>query len=230
MASNYDTVKAEARTEFGKGAARRIRRDSKVPGVLYAPGGEVEHITLPGHDTMMALKHGGVNAIVEIDLEGSKRLALTKQVQSDPIKGFLEHVDFVLVKKGEKVTVEVPVNVIGEPADGALVTFELNTVSVEADPLSIPETADVDVTGLEAGTQFTAGQLELREGAMVLNDDDELVINVVHAPTAAEVEAELESAEEEAGIERDESEDTGDEAAAEGDAAEAGDAGESTEE
>ncbi|QWC84218.1 50S ribosomal protein L25/general stress protein Ctc [Nocardioidaceae bacterium] len=215
MASKYDTVKAEARTAFGKGAARRIRREDKVPAVLYAPGGDVEHITLPGHDTMMALKHGGVNAIVEIDLAGDKRLALTKQVQSDPIKGFLEHVDFVLVKKGEKVTVEVPVNVIGEPADDALVTFELNTVTVEADPLSIPETADVDVTGLEAGTQFTAGQLELREGAMVLNDDDELVINVVHAPTAAEVEAELEAAEEEAGIEREESEDEAGEPAAE---------------
>src|SRR5689334_2090244 len=109
-----DLIKAEARTEFGKGAARRIRRDAKVPAVIYGHGNDPIHVTLPAHDTLMAIRHGGANAVLNIDIDGTVQLALTKQIQADPIKGFLEHVDFVAVKKGEKVTVEVPVVLIGE--------------------------------------------------------------------------------------------------------------------
>ena len=108
-----DLIKAEARTEFGKGAARRIRRADKIPAVLYGHGSDPIHVTLPGHDTMLAIKHGGANAVLNIEIDGKVQLGLTKQIQADPIKGFIEHVDFVIVKKGEKVTVEVPVHVTG---------------------------------------------------------------------------------------------------------------------
>ncbi|GAB3997645.1 50S ribosomal protein L25/general stress protein Ctc [Nocardioides marmoraquaticus] len=214
MAGN-DRIQAEARTEFGKGAARRIRRADKVPAVIYGSDNQPVHITLPGHDAMMALKKGGANALLDVQLEGKSYLALTKQVQSDPIKGFLEHIDFVQVKKGEKVTVDIPVHVEGEAKSEALVVTELNTVSVEAEATNIPEQVTVSVEDAEPGFQVFAKDLDLPSGSTVLTDDEQLVVNVIHAPTAEEVEAELEEAEAEAGIERDESEDE----AAEGDVA-----------
>jgi large subunit ribosomal protein L25 len=212
-------ISAETRTQFGKGAARRIRRDDKVPAVIYGHGNEPVHLTLPGHDTMMALKHGGTNALLYIDVEGKTYIALTKQVQADPIKGFLEHIDFVEVKKGEKVTVEIPIHVLGESKADAMTVTELNTVSVEAEATNIPEYIEVSVEDAEVGFHVLAKDLALPEGSLLLTDDDALVVNVVHAPTAEEVEAELEEAEAEAGIERDESDEEAAEAA-EGDAAE----------
>ncbi len=143
-------ITAETRTQFGKGAARRIRREDKVPAVLYGHGNDPIHITLPGHDTMMALKHGGTNALLYIDIEGKTHIALTKQIQADPIKGFLEHVDFVEVKKGEKVTVEIPVHVLGESKSDAMVVTDLNTVSVEAEATNIPEYIEISVEDAEA--------------------------------------------------------------------------------
>jgi large subunit ribosomal protein L25 len=222
-----DLIKAEARTEFGKGAARRIRRASKVPAVIYGHGNDPQHITLPGHDTMMALKRGGTNALLYIEVEGSTVIALTKQVQSDPIKGFLEHLDFVEVKKGEKVTVEIPIHTVGEPKSDAMVVTELNTVTVEAEATNIPEFIEISVEDAEAGFHVLAKDLVLPSGSLLLTDDEALVVNVVHAPTAEEVEAELEEAEAEAGIERDESDEEAAEAAAEGesDAAEGESAG-----
>ena len=214
-------ITAETRTEFGKGAARRIRRADKVPAVIYGHGNDPQHITLPGHDTMMALKHGGTNALLYITIEGKTVIALTKQVQADPIKGFLEHIDFVEVKKGEKVTVEIPVHVLGESKPDAMTVTELNTVSVEAEATNIPDYIEVSVEDAEVGFHVLAKDLDLPTGSLLLTDDEALVVNVVHAPTAEEVEAELEEAEAEAGIERDES----DEEAAEAEAAE----GESTE-
>lgn len=219
-----DLIKAEARTEFGKGAARRIRRADKIPAVLYGHGGDPVHVTLPGHDTMLALKHGGSNAVVNIEIDGKVQLGLTKDVQADPIKGFIEHVDFVIVKKGEKVIVDIPIVVVGEAKSDALVVTEANVVSVEAEATHIPESVEVSVEDLEAGTQIIGSQLSLPKGATLLSDDDLLIVNVVHAPTAAEVEAELEEAEAEAGIEHDASEEA--ESAAEGgEAAEGGDEG-----
>ena len=144
-------IAAEARTEFGKGAARRIRRADKVPAVLYGSGIDPVHITLPGHDTMMALKHGGSNALLTLDIEGKTVLALTKQVQADPIKGFLEHVDFVEVKKGEKVTVDIPIHVLGESKSDAMTVTELNNVSVEAEATNIPEYLEISVEDADAG-------------------------------------------------------------------------------
>jgi large subunit ribosomal protein L25 len=197
-------LQAEARTEFGKGAARRIRRANKVPAVLYGHGTDPVHITLPGHETMLALKHGGANALLSIDIEGASQLALPKQVQRDAIKGFLEHIDLVIVKKGEKVTVEIPVHLTGEPAPDTLVVTEHAAVTVEAEATHIPEFIEVSVEGAEVGTQIFAKDLQLPSGASVQLDEDTLVVNVTHAPTAAEVEAELETAEAEAGIEREE--------------------------
>jgi large subunit ribosomal protein L25 len=196
-----DLIKAEPRTEFGKGAARRIRRADKVPAVIYGHGNDPIHVTLPGHDTMLAIKHGGANAVLNIEIEGKVQLALTKQVQADPIKGFLEHVDFVAVRKGEKVTVEVPVHVVGEANADALVVTEHTAVSVEAEATHIPENVEVSVEGAEVGTQILASDLKLPSGTTLLTDPETLIVNITHAPTAEEVESELAEAEAEAGIE-----------------------------
>ena len=194
-------ITAETRTEFGKGAARRIRRADKVPAVIYGHGNDPQHITLPGHETMMALKHGGTNALLYITIGSKTVIALTKQVQADPIKGFLEHIDFIEVQKGEKVTVEVRIYVVGESKPDAMTVTELNTVSVEAEATNIPEYIEVSVEDAEVGFHVLAKDLQLPEGSLLLTDDEALVVNVVHAPTAEEIESELEEAEAEAGIE-----------------------------
>ena len=199
-------LKAEQRTEFGKGAARRIRRADKVPAVLYGHGGDPVHISLPGHDTMLALKHGGVNALLSIDVDGKTQLALPKQVQRDPVKGHLEHLDLIIVRRGEKVTVDIPVHVMGEPGPDTLVVTETTQVSVEAEATHIPEFIEVSVEGAGVGTQVFARDLQLPSGSRVLLDDDTLVVNVAHAPTAEELEEELAEAEADVGIERDEAE------------------------
>ncbi|GAA1917073.1 50S ribosomal protein L25/general stress protein Ctc [Nocardioides lentus] len=225
-----EKITAETRTEFGKGAARRIRRADKVPAVIYGHGNDPVHLTLPGHATWLALKNGGANALLEIEVDGSTQLALTKQVQTDPIRRTLEHIDFVAVRRGEKVTVDVPVTVVGEAGPETLVVTESGTISIEAEATNIPETIEVSVEGAEVGTQISAADVQLPEGSELLTDPEALVVNVTNAPTAAEVEAELEEAEAEAGIERDESdEELAEQAEAEsaegdGDASEDGDA------
>ena len=224
-----EKITAEPRTEFGKGAARRIRRANKVPAVVYGHGQDPVHITLPGHDTMMALKHGGANALLELSIDGKDTLALTKQVQIDPIKRHLEHIDFVVVVKGEKVTVEVPVHLNGEAARETLVVVDNATIQLEAEATHIPEYFEVSVEGAPIGTQIHAKDLDLPSGTTLLADEDLLIVNVTEQISAEALEAELEEAEAEAGIEHDapESEDAaegaeGDEAAAE-DAAEGSD-------
>ncbi|HWJ08923.1 MAG TPA: 50S ribosomal protein L25/general stress protein Ctc [Nocardioides sp.] len=194
-----DKITAELRTEFGKGAARRIRRENKIPAVVYGHGNDPIHVTLPGHDTMMAIKHGGANALLELDIDGTSQLALTKQVQVDPVRRILEHVDFVAVVRGEKVTVDVPVVIIGDAAAETLVVTENTTVQVEAEATHIPEQFEVNIEGAEAGTQFLAGQLELPSGTTLLTDPETLVVNVTDQ-VAAEPTAE-EAAEAEAGAE-----------------------------
>jgi large subunit ribosomal protein L25 len=173
---------------------------------------------------MLAIKHGGSNALLYLDIDGKEHLALTKQIQSDPIKGFLEHIDFVEVRKGEKVTVDVAIHLVGEALPEALVVTENSTVSLEAEATNIPEFIELSIEGAEVGTQFHASDLVLPEGSLLLSDDDMMVVNVTHAPTAEELEAELEEAEAEVGIERDESDEEIAEAqaAAEGEGDEAG--------
>ncbi|MFL6133054.1 MAG: 50S ribosomal protein L25/general stress protein Ctc [Nocardioidaceae bacterium] len=217
-------IAAEPRTEFGKGAARRIRRAAKVPAVLYGHGIDPIHVTLPGHDTMLALKHGGANALLTITIDGKEQLTLPKQIQRDPIKGHLEHLDLVIVRRGEKVTVDIPVHVVGEPAGDALVVTEATTVSVEAEATHIPEFVEVSVEGAEVGHQILAKDLSLPSGSTVLADDETLIVNVTHAPTADELESELAEAEADAGIERDEAAETVESQPAEGAPADGGEA------
>ncbi|MBO0847237.1 MAG: 50S ribosomal protein L25/general stress protein Ctc [Nocardioides sp.] len=201
-----EKITAELRTEFGKGAARRIRRDHKIPAVVYGHGNEPIHLTLPGHDTMMALKHGGANALLELEIDGSSQLALTKQVQVDPIRRVLEHIDFVAVRRGEKVTVDVPVHVVGDAAPETLVVTEQATVQLEAEATNIPERIEVSIEGAAVGTQIHASALELPQGTTLLTDAETLVVNVTQAQTAEQLEAELAEAEAEAGIVHEEAE------------------------
>ena len=204
-------IAAETRTEFGKGAARRIRRADNVPAVLYGHGSDPVHVTLPGHQLMLALKNS--NALLTIDLGTEQHLAIPKQVQRDPLKGFIEHADLLIVRKGEKVTVDVRINVVGDAISGNLVILENSTVSVEAEATHIPEYVEVSIEGAQVGDQILAKDLKVPSGSTVLLDDDALIINVTHAPTAAEVEEELAEAEAEVGIEREEPEEEAAEAA-----------------
>jgi large subunit ribosomal protein L25 len=213
-----EKITAEPRTEFGKGAARRIRRADKVPAVLYGHGNDPIHITLPGHDTMMALKHGGANALLELDIDGKSQLALTKQVQIDPIKRHLEHIDFVAVRQGEKVTVDIPVVLVGDAERETLVVVENNTVQVEAEATHIPESIEVSIEGLPAGTQILASELVLPEGSTLLIDPEALIVNITEAQTTEQVEAELAEAEADAGIEHVESGAGGEDAGADAEA------------
>ncbi len=196
-----EKIVAEPRTEFGKGAARRIRRDNKIPAVIYGHGNEPVHVILPGHQTMMALKHGGANALLSLDIDGSEQLALTKDVQVDPIRRLIEHLDFVAVKRGEKVTVDVPIHVVGEAAAETLVVTENAVVSVEAEATHIPEFFEVSVEGAEVGTQVHAKDLALPNGVTLLADEELLIVNVTQQVSAEALEAELAEAEAEAGIE-----------------------------
>jgi large subunit ribosomal protein L25 len=214
-----EKITAQLRHEFGKGAARRIRREHKIPAVVYGHGNDPIHLTLPGHDTMMALKHGGANALLELDIDGSTQLALTKQVQVDPVRRVLEHIDFVAVRKGEKVTVDVPVHVVGDAAPETLVVAEQSTIQVEAEATAIPEFIEVSVEGAPVGTQVHASDLSLPAGTTLLTDTETLVVNVTAAPTAEELEAELAEAEAEAGIVHEESEEAAEAATAGGEAA-----------
>ena len=201
--SETEKIAAETRTEFGKGAARRIRRDNKIPAVIYGHGAEPLHVTLPGHQTMMALKHGGANALLALDFDGTEHLALTKQVQVDPIRRVIEHVDFVTVIRGEKVIVDIAIHVIGDAAPDSLVVTENNTIQVETEATHIPEFIEVSIEKAPIGTLIHARDLNLPKGSVLLLDGETLIVNITEAPTAEEVEAELEEAEAEAGIERD---------------------------
>ena len=183
-------IAAEPRTEFGKGPARRERRAGKVPAVLYGHGREPRHITLPGHDVLLALRTA--NVLIRLDgLPGGSELALPKAVQRDPIQGTVEHVDLLLVRRGEKVTVDIPLNVSGEVAPGGLLDQQLVVISLEAEATNIPTGIDIDVSGMEIGTSVHASDLSLPAGASLAVEPDVLVVHVVAAPTAAQIEADL---------------------------------------
>ena len=231
-----EKITAELRTEFGKGAARRIRREHKIPAVVYGHGNDPMHLTLPGHSTMMALKHGGANALLELDIDGKPQLALAREIQVDPLRRVLEHIDFVAVRRGEKVTVDVPVHLHGDAASETLVVTENSTVQIEAEATNIPERIEVSVEGASVGTQIHASDLVLPEGTTLLTDPESLVVNVTQAQTAEQLEAELAEAEAEAGIVHEESEEAAEaaaeaetEGAAEGEGGEAPAEGDSTE-
>ena len=178
------------RTKTGKGASRRARRDGKIPAVLYGHGADPQHLELPGHDFAAVLRHSGTNAVLTLDIDGKEQLALTKALAIHPIRRTIQHADLLVVRRGEKVVVEVTVDVVGEAASGTLVTQETSAIEIEAEALSIPESFTVSVEGAEPGTQFTAGQITLPPGVTLVDDPELLVVNVVIAPTAEELEAE----------------------------------------
>lgn len=204
MSTEVTKLVAEPRTQFGKGAARKIRRADKIPAVMYGHGTAPVHITLPGHEAMLALKH--TNALLTLVIDGAEHMALAKDVQRDPIKPIIEHVDLVVVRKGEKVTVEVGVHLEGEAAAETVVTTSMTSLQLEVEATNIPEWVTVSVEGAEAGTQILAGQIALPEGATLLTDPEWLVVNVSQQQSVEDLEAELEGAEAEVGIEREEAE------------------------
>ena len=183
-------IVAEPRTEFGKGPARRARRAGRVPAILYGHGTDTRHITLPGHQLLMALKTP--NVLIEVDgLSGRPQLTLPKAVQRDPIRGGIEHVDLIMVRRGEKVTVEIPVQVTGEVEPGGLLDQQMVRLAVEAEATQIPQAIEVDVEGMEIGSAVHAGDLDLPSGVTLAAEPEALVLHVLAAPTAEQIEAEL---------------------------------------
>jgi large subunit ribosomal protein L25 len=183
-------IAAEPRTQFGKGFARRTRVVGKVPAVLYGHGTDTRHLTLPGHALMMALKTP--NVLIRLEgLPGGHELALPKAVQRNAIRGDVEHVDLILVRRGEKVTVDVPVRVIGEVFPGGLLDQQLVQLQVEAEATNIPQSFEVNVDGMEIGAAVHATDLDLPEGVTLAADPEALVLHVIAAPTAEQMEADL---------------------------------------
>ncbi|MBY0291311.1 MAG: 50S ribosomal protein L25/general stress protein Ctc [Mycobacteriaceae bacterium] len=191
MAKNApNNIAAAVRTETGKGASRRARRNGKVPTVLYGHGSDPQHLELNAHDFAAVLRHAGTNAVLTLDIEGSEQLALTKALTMHPIRRTIEHADLLVVRRGEKVTVEVNVIIEGEAAPGTLVTQDSNSIEIEADVQSIPENLTVSIEGAEVGTQFAASAIPLPDGVSLISDPELLVVNVVAAPTEEDLEAE----------------------------------------
>lgn len=185
--SAVNQLAVTVRSETGKGASRRARRAGRIPAVLYGHGAEPQHLELPGHDYAAVLRHSGSNAVLTLDIAGKEQLALTKALDIHPIRRTIQHADLVVVRRGEKVHVEVNVVIEGEAGPDTLVTQETNTIEIEAEAMSIPEQLTVSVEDAPPGTQFTAGQIPLPTGVSLVSDPDLLVVNVVNAPTAADL-------------------------------------------
>lgn len=213
-------INAEPRSEFGKGAARRVRRSHKVPGVLYGHGTAPRHVSLPGHELMLALKTANVLLLLE-GLDGGEELALPKAVQRDAVSGVLEHVDLLLVRRGEKVTIDIPVQVTGALVADAFLDQQLVSLSIEAEATHIPQQIEVSIEGLEVGQSVHAKDVPLPSGSVLQTDPEAIVLHIAPATTAAAIEEELAQAEAELGVSTPETEST---AAVEGGEAAAGSA------
>ncbi|MGN6325025.1 50S ribosomal protein L25/general stress protein Ctc [Pseudolysinimonas sp.] len=209
-----NTLSAELRTQFGKGAARKIRAAGKIPAVIYGHGTEPQHVTLPGHEVSLIIRKA--NAVLDLDIAGKSQLALVKDVQKDPVHQVIEHLDLIVVRRGEKVVVDVPVHVEGESFSGTIVVQDATTVSLEVEATHIPERVVVNVEGAEEGTHVAASDLELPQGATLQSEPELLILTVTTpaAPTDDDLAADEAAAE--AGAEAGES----GEAEASGDAAE----------
>jgi len=192
MAKSASTNKLTVtmRTRTGKGASRQARREGKFPAVLYGHGADPQHLELNARDFSAVLRHSGTNAVLSLDIDGTEQLALTKALAIHPIKRSITHADLIIVRRGEKVTVEVPIIVEGEADSGTLVTQDATTIEIETEALSIPESLIVSIEGVEEGTQILAGQIQLPSGVILVSDPEMLVVNIVAAPTAEDLESE----------------------------------------
>lgn len=191
---------AETRTEFGKGGARRTRRAGKVPAVIYGHGADPRHVALPAREFANAIRHGGTNVLLTLAVDGGEELAIPKSIQRHPIKGYFEHVDLLAVRRGEKVTVDIPVHAVGDIAPGGLLTQEASSIRVEAEATHLPTAFEVSIEGLGIGGHITAGDIELPSGATLETDAESIVLIIAEAPTAEELEAEVAEAASELGI------------------------------
>ena len=203
MSTETDTkVVAEVRENFGKGYARRLRAAGKIPAVIYGHGTDPVHVSLPGHQVSLLIRRA--NAVLELDVAGKQQLTLVKDVQKDPVHQIIEHIDLLVVKKGEKIQVDVPVVVVGEPFAGTIANLDNATVLLEVEATHIPQNIEVDVEGLEDGVRITAADLTLPKGASLVVDPETLVV-AVSVPTAA-LAAEEEIAEADAEVAAEQSE------------------------
>jgi large subunit ribosomal protein L25 len=192
-------IRAEQRTEFGKGGARRTRRAGLVPAVIYGHGQPPRHISLPAREIGLALR-SDANVLLRLDLADGSELALAKDVQRDPIKQSIDHIDLIIVRRGEKVTIDIPLTLVGEPSSSdVLLNHDLTSVSVEADATDLPRGLEVDIAGFNVGDSIFASQIVLPEGVTLVTDGDALVVSGLAAPTAEQLDAELAEAESESG-------------------------------
>lgn len=205
--SEDNKVAAELREQFGKGFARRLRAAGKIPAVIYGHGTEPKHVALPGHQVSLLIRRA--NALLELDIAGTPELALVKDVQKDPVHQIIEHIDLLVVKKGEKVEVEVPVVIVGEPQSGTVAMLDSATVTLEAEATHIPENVEVDVDEKEDGFRVTAGELKLPRGATLVTDPESLIV-AVSIPLST-LAAEEEIAEADAAIAEEQSEESAEE-------------------
>jgi len=203
MSTETDTkVIAEVRENFGKGYARRLRAAGQIPAVIYGHGTEPVHVSLPGHQVSLLIRRA--NAVLELEVAGKQQLTLVKDVQKDPVHQIIEHIDLLVVKKGEKIQVDVPVVVLGEPFAGTIANLDNATVTLEVEATHIPETVEVDVEGLEDGTHITAADLTLPKGAALVTEAETLIV-AISVPAAA-LAAEDEIAEADAEVAAEQSE------------------------
>ena len=210
MSTETDTkVVAEVRENFGKGYARRLRAAGQIPAVIYGHGTDPVHVSLPGHQVSLLIRRA--NVVLELDVAGTQQLTLVKDVQKDPVHQIIEHIDLLVVKKGEKIQVDVPVVVVGEPFAGTIANLDNATVLLEVEATHIPQNIEVDVEGLEDGTHITAADLTLPKGASLVVDPETLIV-AVSVPTAA-LAAEEEIAEADAEVAAEQSEEAAEEAA-----------------
>ncbi len=193
-------LSAETRTEFGKGGARRTRRAGKVPAVIYGHGADPRHVSFLARDFAIAVRSGGANVLLTLDLDDGEQLVIPKSIQRHPIKGYFEHVDLLAVRLGEKVTIDVPVAVVGEIVPGGLLNVEATFISVEAEATHLPTGFEVSIEGLKVGAQITAADVTLPSGCTLTTDPEILLLSIAEAPTAEDLEAEIADAVEELGI------------------------------
>jgi large subunit ribosomal protein L25 len=209
-------LSAEVRTEFGKGGARRTRRAGKIPAVIYGHGADPRHVSLPDREFANAIRHGGHNVLITLDIDGAEQLVIPKAIQRHAIKNIYEHVDLVAVRSGEKITIDVPLSVVGDVIVDGMLAQERTSVSVEAEATHLPTQIEVSIQDVSIGTQITAGDLTLPTGSILAGDPGQVLLIIQEAPTAEQIEAEMAEAADELGIIEDQTDETGGDKAPEG--------------